>query len=139
MRKGWIKLYRKLLDHDLIMDEKGLQVFIYLLLTCNSHGERRVSRYQTAQELGIKPEAFRSVLLRLRTQHHVISTRSTNKYTVVSILKWSEYQGGNTIKTPFRTPSEHHHNTTNIINKNKEIRTNKLTSLKDLVKETYGD
>lgn len=123
--KRWVKLYAKLADNDLIRDEKALQIAIFLLLK-NINGSYRVSRYATAQQLGQKPEAFRSALKRLEKKYHFISQNSTNKYTDVTILKWHDYQAFNTNKTP----SEHHQNTTNIRYKDKDI-TSSMTDVEE--------
>ena len=106
---GWVKLYRVLLQNELLVDRVSLQIFVYCLLKCNDEGKVRVSRYRTSQILELHPETFRKGLERLK-QHQRITTPSTNKYTIVSISNSTIYQQASTIKKTNTVPTEYHYN-----------------------------
>lgn len=116
--EGWVKLYRKLLDNDLFKDEKAFRVFIWILLTVDRAGSMRVSRFRTASLLEINPNTFRSILDRLRDQHHAITINSTNKYSVIQVVNWSKYQQ----PTPSKKEISHHQDTT--LTRKKEYKNN---------------
>jgi hypothetical protein len=114
--EGWIKLYRKILEHDVFTDDKGFKVFMYMLLSANSKGELRISRYRTAEALDMNPNTFREVIKRL-VRYELITTINTNQFTRVLILNWTKYQVANTKANTIKTPSEHHY----YKNKNKKV------------------
>ena len=102
MRGGYIKLYRSLLDWEWFLDGNTLQVFLSLLLTANHkdsryrgdvirRGEVVFGRKQLAETLGLSEQNIRTAI------NHLISTneitiRSTKKYTVATIVKYSVFQ-----------------------------------------------
>lgn len=109
---GWIKLHRELLKSNIFQNEKLLKVFMYCLLKA-SHtdytakvglqnidlkpGQFVYGRKKAALELDMKESTVRDYM-KLLKDDSTIAMNSTNKYTVVTIVKWGEYQ--NEIEPP---------------------------------------
>ena len=93
--KGWIKLYRKLLDNDLLFDPNALTVFIWLLLKVNDKGQKAIGRKWASKELKMNEYTFYDALHRLVRHEAIILTTSktTIKFTTVTIRNWHIYQG----------------------------------------------
>ena len=102
--KGWIKLHRKILDNGVFADAELLKVFVWCLLKANiSESEKNVygaklkqgqfitGRSSASEELYIKPSTVHDRLKRLQRMGY-IKLKSTNKYTVITVLKFKQYQ-----------------------------------------------
>lgn len=103
---GYIKLHRKLLESEVFQNEKLLKVFIYCLLKA-SHKEHELKigrqtvkvqkgqfvfgRKKASLELGI-PESTVRDYMKILKKDKMIDIKSTNKYSVVSIVNWGVYQ-----------------------------------------------
>lgn len=102
---GWIKLHRKIVDWEWYKDSNVFKVFMHLLLT-SSHkdtkyrgedikmGSRVIGRLELAKEIGISEQSLRTALTKLKSTSE-LTIKSNNKYSVVSINKYIEYQGFN--------------------------------------------
>lgn len=93
LQNGWIKLHRKLLDNPLFKkDANALLVFVKLLLIVDRKtGSYNIGRFQMAELTGLKPTTAYKVLKRIE-KHEMVTLRSNNKYTTISICKWKSYQ-----------------------------------------------
>jgi hypothetical protein len=92
MDKSWIKLHRKIKENIFLMhDDKAFNVFIKLLLFCNSSGQYANGRVRMAETFEMNASTLYKVLLRLEKEQ-LISISSNSRYTVFSICKWSYYQ-----------------------------------------------
>ncbi len=102
--KGWIKLHRKILDNGVFADAELLKVFVWCLLKANiSESEKNVygaklkqgqfltGRVSASEELYIKPSTVHDRLKRLQRMGY-IKLKSTNKYTIITVLKFKQYQ-----------------------------------------------
>ena len=105
--KGWIKLHRKILDNGVFADAELLKVFVWCLLKANiSESEKNVydaklkqgqfitGRVSASEELYIKPSTVHDRLKRLQRMGYV-KLKSTTKYTVITVLKFKQYQVDN--------------------------------------------
>ena len=99
---GWIKLHRSLLEWEWFTDSNTLHVFIYLLLKANikdvkykgflvPKGSLVVTVNDIGNMLGLTYKAVRIALEHLKTSEQ-ITTRATNKFTIVTICKYLDYQ-----------------------------------------------
>lgn len=103
---GWIKLHRELLKSDIFQNEKLLKVFMYCLLKAThteytakvgrqavdlKPGQFVYGRKKAALELDMKESTVRDYMKILKNDN-TLAMNSTNKYTVVTIVKWGEYQ-----------------------------------------------
>lgn len=91
----WIKLYRKIKDHEIISDPTALQIFVWILITVNyKTGKMTSSRSVASQELKIKPRTFHKALTeRLQQKYNLVTLSSDNKKTIISVNNWNKYQG----------------------------------------------
>lgn len=100
--EGWIKLHRKLLEWEWFNKSEMVHLFLYLLLKANyktkqwegselQAGQVLISRDKVCSDIGITPQVFRTCIKRLISTNE-ITTESTNKYTLVTICNYSDYQ-----------------------------------------------
>lgn len=112
--QGYIKLYRKIMDSPIWGDPYYLKLWMYCLMKA-THKKREVifgnqvitlepgqfitGRNALAEDLnkGMKPKQQLSERTWYRylenlERWQMLTIKKTNKYSVVSILKWSEYQ-----------------------------------------------
>ena len=99
---GYIKLHRKLLNWEWYKDANTTRVFLHLLLIAN-YGESRyqgveihpgqavIGRKTLADALGMSEQNVRTALTHLKSTSE-ITIKSTNKFSVVTIVNWALYQ-----------------------------------------------
>lgn len=102
MNEGWIKLHRSLLEWEWFTDSNTLHVFIYLLLKANikdvkykgfviPKGSLVVTVSDIGNTLGLSYKAVRTAFEHLKVSEQ-ITTQATNKFTIVNICKYLDYQ-----------------------------------------------
>ena len=102
MNEGWIKLHRSLLEWEWFTDSNTLHVFIYLLLKANikdvkykgfvvPKGSLVVTVSDIGNTLGLSYKAVRTAFEHLKVSEQ-ITTQATNKFTIVTICKYLDYQ-----------------------------------------------
>ena len=106
MSSGWIKLHRKILDSSVFQNAKYFKVWVWCLMKATHKevdfpfngkdiklqpGEFLTGRKVAAEELDISEQNFRSAMKYLISTNRLTS-RSTNRFTVYSIVNWEEYQ-----------------------------------------------
>ena len=100
--EGWIKLHRKILDWEWYTDAPVRILFEHLLLTANyedkrwkgitiKRGQKVTSRQHLAEETGLTEQQVRTALAKLKSTQNITS-KTTNKYTLISIVKYNIYQ-----------------------------------------------
>jgi hypothetical protein len=119
MTRGFVKLWRKTLDSGLLQHPTAWQVFGYLLLMANSKPHRRIiagvmteaqageivtGRERLADELGLSVQQVRTALNLLK-KLEIITVRSTNKYSVISLVNWDRYQQQEPANQPAEPPA----------------------------------
>lgn len=99
MSRGWVRLHRKILDNPLLRrDLNAYIVFTKLLLVVDKDtGKCDIGRFQLADLTGLKPTTAYNVVSRLR-KAKMVTQASNNKYTIIGICNWSEYQSRDDIK-----------------------------------------
>ena len=118
-KTGWVKVHRKLLDHGWFGNHKILVFWLYCLLKA-SHQFRRLmagteevqlrpgqfifGRRRAAEETGLTEQQIRTCIDSLRRRKN-LTINSTNKFSIVSIVKWDTYQNGKTDHQPANQPS----------------------------------
>ena len=106
----WIKLYRKFRDWEWYGDIVVMAVFTELLLTANwkpvkwrgitlDVGEVVIGRKKLAEKLKISEQQVRTALDKLESTQ-VINRKITNKYTVVKVLNYCDYQSNEELNQP---------------------------------------
>ncbi|MBQ7212283.1 MAG: hypothetical protein IJS19_06430 [Muribaculaceae bacterium] len=100
--EGWIKLHRKFLEWEWFDSDNMVKMFIYLLLSANTkdkrwrgmivkRGQLVTSRASLSERLNISERSVRTCIARL-VDGGEITTKSTNKFTILTICKYEQYQ-----------------------------------------------
>lgn len=105
--QGWIKLHRKLIDSAVFDNPKLLKVWIWCLCKASyqpydlmvgnqivhlQEGQFVYGRLKASSELQIS-ESMVYKYMNLLKSLHMVSIKANNKYSVVTIEKWTSYQG----------------------------------------------
>lgn len=104
--QGWVKVHRKMLHSDIFQNEKLLKVFMYCLLKA-THKERKqliglqtvelepgqfvFGRKKASEELNMNESTVYKYMKFLESQK-TITMNSNNKFTIVTVGKWHDYQ-----------------------------------------------
>jgi len=102
MDNTWFKLYRGLLEWEWYNDIVTKSLFIHCLLKANykdkewqgikiEQGSFITSSLKLAEELGITRQKIRRGLDNLISTNE-ITTKTTNKYTLIKVVNWAKYQ-----------------------------------------------
>lgn len=105
-KKGWIKLYRKVLEDPAIKDNDYLALWIYLLLNASHQphesvfggqiimlqpGQLVTGRKSIASNIRVTESKTYRMLTWLENEH-LIEQRKSNQNTLVTIVNWHKYQ-----------------------------------------------
>ena len=110
---GWLKLYRSILDSAVFQDAEILKVWIWLL--CNvafeqhnticygkvihlKPGQIATGRKKIAQCTDLSENKVYRALTALKSLGN-IEMKATNKYSIITVVNWDKYQGGNSKPT----------------------------------------
>jgi len=128
---GWIKLHRKLLENPIFNNPDLLRVWIWCLLKANhtdftqmvglqeinlKEGQFITGRFTGSGELNINPSTFYKYLKTLE-KLQMISLKSNNKMTIVTIENWRKYQ--------FEDDESYQQNNNKVTTKEQQNNTNK--------------
>lgn len=102
MDNGFIVLHRKMKDWQWYSNNNARSLFIHLILFANHSNQKweniEIGRgqivtgiHQLAKTLGIKQGATREAIKRLKSTNE-ITVKSTNKYSIITIVKYDDYQ-----------------------------------------------
>lgn len=102
-KTGYLKLYRSMTTWEWYKDTNTKIVFLHLLLNANWEPSRYmghdvpkgglvVGRKKLAEELGISEQTVRTALEHLKSTNE-ITIKSTNKFSIVTIVNWDKFQG----------------------------------------------
>lgn len=102
MAGGYIKLYRQMCDWEWYGDANVFRVFLHLLLNAQhedtrwqgkviQRGQVVIGREKLSEDLKLSVRQIRTALAKLESSGE-ITKKSTNKYTIVSVCKWDNYQ-----------------------------------------------
>ena len=105
MNKGWIKLHRKFTEWEWYADSNTKSLFLHILLKCNHeekkwHGETVKSGQiiigieNLGKEIGLTRQQARTSLNRLKSTSEITS-KSTNKFSILTVVNWENYQNNN--------------------------------------------
>lgn len=121
MKKGWVLLYRKLLDSSVYGNEILLKLFVTCLLKAN-HSETEIILEGVNDPIKLKPGQFVTGRYSLHSDYYsgqrgrksnftqkvspqtlfrklkvlssmeILNIKSTNKYSIITITNWDKYQ-----------------------------------------------
>jgi hypothetical protein len=113
INEGWIRLYRKSLSNGWLQNHKLWVLWTYCLLKA-SHKEHKVmignqqvtlqpgqfifGRKKAAKETGLSEQQIRTSLVSLRTLEN-LTIKSTNKFSVITVINWELYQNTDEVVT----------------------------------------
>ena len=115
IENGFIKIHRKILDWEWFTDDSTFRVFMYLLLKANwkdckfmgydiPRGSCVIGRKQIALELKMSEQRVRTSLNHLKSTNE-ITIKSTNRFSIVNIVKYSDYQDMENQNQPANQPA----------------------------------
>ena len=148
MNRGYIKLWRKTLDSGLLQNGPAWQLFGYLLLRATHKpyrtivggvvcelvpGEVVFGRSKAAADLGLGEQQIRTALNLLKKMK-IATSRSTNKFTVVSLVNWHNYQDEQSAAN--QQTNQPVTSTQPAVNHIQEFKNNTNTSLREVVGAT---
>jgi hypothetical protein len=141
---GWIKLHRKLKETSFYNKPLVLSLFIHLLLSANhkdkkflwngkeitiKKGSLITGLFSLSKNTGISIQSIRTALTNLKSTS-TITIKSTNKFSIISICNWEQYQGELTSTSTNKQQADFKD-----FNKKSKKSTSKLTSKKPQEKE----
>lgn len=160
MAEGYIKLFRCMSDWEWYKDIATKTLFIHCLLSANwkdgrflgsdvKRGSFVTSRKKLAEESGLSEFQVRRALQNLKKSNE-IETKTTNKYTVITIVKYDDYQlqddediqqtaGQTTQQTASQTACQTTHNRRNIKNNKNNKNIYKPSQATNASERTYTD
>lgn len=109
MERGYIKIYRKILDSGIIQNPHAFQIFGYLLLTAAykpikidvrgelielNSGQLVTGRKELSEKLKISEQCVRTALKYLE-KNKILTIKSTKRFSLISIINWDTYQSKN--------------------------------------------
>lgn len=145
--KGYVALYRKLLESPIFKNQNTLQVAIYCLLkaTHKAHtqtvgdqvvkleaGQLVTGRKKMAQDCNLSEQSVRTTMRNLE-KLDFLTIKSTNKFSVVTVLNWNDYQLTNQQTTSSLTTN----NNTNNNNKKKAKASLDYSTIENLNQEAW--
>lgn len=131
MNDTFVKLYRKTLENPVLSSDNNAYImFTKLLLKVDwNSGQATLGRSQLAQLCNMKPTTAYGVLLRL-VDNNFVTASSFTKYTEITVVNWSKYQGS---KAPIRQLDEESVTASRLnddtIIRNKEVRIKNNTNV----------
>ena len=116
MNGAWLKLYRRSIDSQVFSDPHLWHLFCWCLLRANwkegffqgvqiEPGSFATGRDAAAESLGVSPSAFYRRLKRLE-EMRIIEIKANNRFTVISVVKWSFFQNNEQQENNQRTTSD---------------------------------
>ena len=130
MSSGWIKLHRQLLEWEWYDDINTTRLFIHLLLLANhkdrnwrginiKRGQLITGRITLSKQTKLSEQQIRTCLGKLKSTNE-ITTKPTNRNTLITLVKYNEYQD----KKESSTSKSTNHSTNKQPTDNQQITTN---------------
>jgi len=131
---GWIKLHRKLRENPIYMNSHAVHVWIECLLRASHHrkefylgrekimlneGQFIMGRSEFAKSIGMSGSTVWFWLNQFKVDSMVDIQTIHGKGSIISVLRWSDYQVLDSIVDTGKTQNEHRMNTNNNIKKEK--------------------
>ena len=123
MEGGWIKLHRKIMDWEWWGIPEMFILWVYLIFSANledkewkgmkiPRGSFVTGRKRIAEACGISEQQVRTCLARLENSQQ-ITIKSTNKYSIITICKYDDYQVNEKDEQPAEQPIDNQQSTNN--------------------------
>jgi len=116
MNNGFIKLHRRITEWEWYQDTNTFMLFIHLLFKANykdsrfqgkpvKRGQLITGRITLSEETGISQQSIRTCLSRL-VKSGEITTQPTNRFTLVTIVNYNNYQDNSSESTSQSTNNQ---------------------------------
>ena len=148
--EGYIKLWRRCLASGCWKNQKQWRVWTWCLLKATwceidqpvgkqmvhlLPGQFVTGRFKAVEETGLSEQEIRNQLNNLQINQQ-ITIKSTNKYSIISIVKWQDYQEESTNKITSKTADTQPSNQP----QTRSIKNNKEVKIKETIqKKVYGE
>jgi uncharacterized phage protein (TIGR02220 family) len=135
MNRGYIRLWRKFLDGGYVKNHGLCAFMVWCLLKANHQdayemviGLQRITlkpgqfvfgRKKAAEETGLSEQEIRTIIAFLK-KIEFLTIKTTNKFSVISIINWPQYQAVYEDNQPANQPTTNQQLTTNKNNRTKE-------------------
>lgn len=140
-----MKIYRKFLEWQWFGDSKMVQLFVYLLLSAAveekkwrnitiGRGQLVITRKELSETLQVSEKNVRTCLDRLE-ECGVIERKATNKFTIVTICKYEDYQVSDKAQRPTNGQQTANNWPTNGQQAEKEVTPHTPLKNKDIIQE----
>ena len=114
-KENYIKLFRKMLNWGWYKDTNTFRVFMHILLKANYQpseykghkidaGECVFGRKKWAEDLGLSERQVRTAIEHLKSTNE-IATKTTNKFTIITVVNWELWQIEEGVKRPTKRPT----------------------------------
>lgn len=149
---SYIKLFRKLLKSPIFENEKALKIWIWCLLKA-SHNERKqlvgqqiidikkgefvFGRNRASEELKMTESTIYKYI-KLLEKLQMISIKSNNKFSVISIEKWEDYQVEELKNNIKITTEEQQSNTNKNVKNIKNVKNNNIPASEEKSSSAYA-
>lgn len=145
MNQGYIKLYRKLETWDWYKSPNVLSLWIHILMKANftdkkwqgqliKRGSFITGLNALSTETGLSIQQVRTALDKLQSTNNITS-KSTNKYRIITVLDYNDYQSDNKQDNKQITSKQQTNNNNEVI---KELKNEKKV-IKKQAKKVYFD
>ena len=116
IEEGYIKLHRKMLAWEWYTDINTKAVFLHCLFKANwkdgryrgeiiKRGSFVTGRKKLAKELGLSEQEIRTALEHLKATNE-ITIKSTNKYSIITVVNYGLYQDIPDMEQPTKQPTK---------------------------------
>ena len=134
MHRGYIKLWRKSFDSGLHKDHNTWILWIYILCNVTNKeidihingktehlipGQMLTGRKVLAEETGLSQQEIRTSLKKLK-KYENLTNKTTNRYSILSIINWSVYQQDQIISN--QQPNQQLTNSQPTVNHKQEVK-----------------
>lgn len=131
--EGFVKIHRKLQEWEWYDNSNMVHLFLHLLLSANhddkywrgipvKRGQLITGLYSLSKNTGISIQTLRTCLERLKSTGE-ITNKSTNRFRIITIIKWEQYQIREKIQQA-KTQTQKH-TTNNQLTTNKNVKNDK--------------
>jgi hypothetical protein len=93
MNTGWVKLWRKAKNNEIVQDPIAFAIFCYLLMEVDREtGSCYTSYRKIARAMRLDAMTFRRKILWLEEVLHILIHKSNTYGTTIQIVNWDKYQ-----------------------------------------------
>lgn len=145
MNRGWIKLYRSILDWEWFSEPDMIQVYLFLIASANHQSKKwrgmEIKRGQLATSIETirmkcksSTRRIRTILSRLKSTNE-LTIETTKRYTIITICNYDSYQVLDDKSDKASDKASDSQATTNKNDKNNNNKNNSNTSVLELQKK----